>query len=62
MLVLVIGLIMALFWPKHVADFLEKQIAVFGPNTGYTQKSGAVSILFTFETAPLFCVCSVLCF
>jgi hypothetical protein len=27
--------------------------------TGYTQKNGAVSIVFTFETAPLFCVCPV---
>jgi hypothetical protein len=29
-------------------------------NTGYTQKNGAVSIVFTFETAPFFCVCPVL--
>ena len=27
--------------------------------TGYTQKNGAVSIVFTFETAPFFCVCPV---
>jgi hypothetical protein len=27
--------------------------------TGHTQKNGAVSILFTFETAPFFCVCPV---
>jgi hypothetical protein len=29
------------------------------PFTGHTQKNGAVSIVFTIETAPLFCVCSV---
>jgi hypothetical protein len=28
-------------------------------NTEYTQKNGAVSIVFTIETAPLFCVYSV---
>jgi hypothetical protein len=27
--------------------------------TGYTQKSGAVSIVNTIETAPFFCVCPV---
>jgi hypothetical protein len=29
-------------------------------NTGHTQNNGAVSIVFTIETAPLFCVCPVL--
>jgi hypothetical protein len=28
--------------------------------TGHTQKNGAVSIVFTIETAPFFCVCPVL--
>jgi hypothetical protein len=27
--------------------------------TGHTQKNGAVSMVFTIETAPLFCVCPV---
>ena len=27
--------------------------------TGHTQKNGAVSIVFTIETAPFFCVCPV---
>jgi hypothetical protein len=27
--------------------------------TGYTQKNGAVLIVFTIKTAPLFCVCPV---
>jgi hypothetical protein len=30
------------------------------PNTGHTQKNGAVSIVNTIETAPFFCVCPVL--
>jgi hypothetical protein len=30
--------------------------------TGYTQKNGAVLIVFTIKTAPLFCVCPVLCY
>ena len=27
--------------------------------TGHTQNNGAVSVVFTIETAPFFCVCSV---
>jgi hypothetical protein len=30
-------------------------------NTGHTQKNGAVLIVNTIKTAPLFCVCPVLC-
>jgi hypothetical protein len=30
-----------------------------GQKTGNTQKNGAVSIVFTIETAPFFCVYSV---
>jgi hypothetical protein len=31
----------------------------FHHNTGHTQKNGAVSKEFTFDTAPFFCVCPV---
>jgi hypothetical protein len=30
------------------------------PNTGHTQKNGAVLIVNTIKTAPFFCVCPVL--
>jgi hypothetical protein len=38
-----------------------KKSGMYQPNkyTGYTQKNGAVLIVFTITTAPLFCVCPV---
>jgi hypothetical protein len=40
----------------HILLFCDKIMDPWNLYTGYTQKNGAVSIVFTIETAPFLCV------